>query len=602
MSNSSSLFKVLADKFLLASFSPQEEPLEFLKLSYYCKYGNLDAAKKIIAANQMRFELNRFFITHLHKISLKYEAIEIAKESLYSANTAVKGVYILTLEERADRFNRDDLLSTYDFIMWAARFILNTLLELKDYNKAIDYVYNGFTGTKDSENTPLNAGCFEYYNVLERALPVERKGELAKRLFGNLDKLSVYTVRDLCIYENYWLPLLDSFKIKNRLYDVLHIYKDCKDQLIVFPQELSEMFYSVIIKYAEKDSSSKRKEIIKSGLKELSLIKESEPILFSLLLNLKTKFGNRKVLLNLIDEFVLENNIKEEYENYEKENFDYSNENYILNGVGFGNQTWGNSNWILGLKEILQKEPFLHELVKIIDNSGSLSEIPTHIKPLILDSFRNAIFSYIRKSKKKESIKTAKIILALNTFLKLIDYEDQFFELIVTLQIKHPNKIELNKGLVEYIERKGYTDKLAHYRIENAEEVLKNNRASSRALSTVRKPGKLFWNNKEWSENKLRELSSAKSIFEILKYLPDDTEELSDQQKHILFNIYQESILLYASKSKKDEATKTKNIKRALEGIIRHFYQIGSIDKLVSELKIRYPNRLKFIDMLDNFV
>ena len=158
----------------------------------------------------------------------------------------------------------------------------------------------------------------DYYGFLQSKLPEERKKELPARLFRKTDLLTLYTVRDLCEYEDFWLPMIDSFKNNKRLYDVLKIYKDNKEQFRIFPEETIDMFCTVIARYVNIDSSTGRKEAIMDGLRELSILKGSKPYLLELLHDLKRKYNRRKALIDTLDEFISEIDLGNEFEKYEK--------------------------------------------------------------------------------------------------------------------------------------------------------------------------------------------------------------------------------------------------------------------------------------------
>ena len=591
--STSSVLNELAEIFVSTPVQSERIPHAFLKLCYSIILGNYEEAKRIIAVNQSEYKLNKYFIEQMYAKNLIYDAIEITEKSLQQARLEEIQILKLTFEERARQYPNGKHWQISEFIFWCKRFIIDKLLELEYYDRAIDFVYQGFVGS--AKEGGYGRGMMEYYNILKERLPDKRKKYLAERLFHSLDKLSVYTVRDLCIEEDFWPYLLDSFKINNRLSDVLKIYSQCKEQLIVFPEDLAEMFYSVISEYVRTGSGSARKKIIKDGLRELSLIKNSKPLLFRLLLNLKKNYNKRSVLLNLIYEFVLENNFHEEYENYEIENFDKSEKNLIFNGINPGKNPWSNPDWLVSFKGILQNKPYLHELMRIIDKSGEFSDLPDDIKSMLLESFGNAILTY-QKSKKGSNIVADKTIAALKKYRELVSYEAQFFELIFAIQIKHPKKIVLKIRLEEYIAEVGLDESL-HSWAEKEDKLLEKYKPHP---SRISKPKKLYWHENEWAENKLLELRSLQSIFENKKNLPEDPLVLNENMREQLFNIYRESIFKYAAQSKKDEETKTRKIKTAIEDIKFFYSKKESLDMLVFELKRNYPMRLKLNNMLDN--
>ncbi len=89
-------------------------------------------------------------------------------------------------------------------------------------------------------------------------------------------------------------------------------------------------------------------------------------------------------------------------------------------------------------------------------------------------------------------------------------------------------------------------------------------------------------------------------MFEIKKYWPSDYSSLSVSQAENLVQIYRDSILQYAEKSKKSELEKSGKISQALIDI-NNYVNSDFMQELVLTLRTLYPRRTNLMKVLSYY-
>lgn len=602
LSTCSTSIRTMAENFSNEPVHDKELAHDFLRLAFCFYSENYARARDVLDANKLEFGIRKYFIELHYFNDLADDALAYAQDFLEHAIREEMQLVRMDSEERIARYPGYPDIYLISFSHWCIRFILDTLIEKGYFEKAIYYVIEGFYSEKEYGRYARETAV-ELYSVLSRSLSKEMKKELSNKFFNHPEmiSISIYTVRDICCIEDIWVPLIEAFKENKRLYNILDVYKQYKNQLIVFPEELTDMFYTVILEYVGKGSASDRKHIIKEGLKELSLIKGSTPHLLRLILNLKLKFSIRKVLMSLLDEFILENKLTDEYEIYELENWEKSAENVVPGKQKKDKIGWNNPEWVENVKEMLNKPQYLQELNRIVDASGDSSQMSLEMKSYLFERYKESVITYVGSSKKEESIKSVRTVEALKRIRNLGNSENHIFELILILQIRHPKKAILFNELDKYLSEDGLTERMEYYRQENGILLTEKYKAKIADVSgsVERRAQKLFWNDENWAESQIRFLSEKRSIFELRKARPSDLSVLQYEHSEQLLKIYRDSILNYALNSKKDEATKSGNICEALREIKAYSGNEDFLISMVVELRTMYPKRVKLNEMLD---
>jgi len=452
---SSKTFQMLVKEFVVKKEKDESITLEYIRLAYWFYKDNIEKSEEIISENNLVFGLKKYFV-ELHYWNERSDAaLSYAEKFLEFSIQEERNVSKMHWEQRAERY--PDILNAdlFLFTNWCSKFILDTLIENKYWDRAISYVSDAFL-YNNGKGKFVRGSCVNLYKMLHESLPEEIKGQLYERLFINMNKLSVYAVRDLCEIENRWYPLIEAFKLNDKLSDLLFIYEHLKDHLLEFSSQLSEIFKNNIFIYAKRDSDKSRMVTIRAAMQELLLIEGGKKSLFELIVSIRQQLNKRKILLNYVDSFILEYNLADEYNSYEKEIVEKSGLEKIISGV---------------------------------TGDALVSSTDTH-----------------------------------------------------------------------------------------------------------------HWNDTQWADNKINELKLHKSIFELKKNRPPFPTLLGEDQLRRLLHVYRESIFDYVAKSKKDEATKSRNIKCALDDIKNHFGNEEFFKLVVSDLKSMYPKRIKLNSFLEEII
>jgi len=314
---SSESFYSHAEKTILPDKEPETYSLGILKFNFYSENGLLENLYKLLEVNRYNFSLHGYYIEYLYNKGKIKEATAYAGEYLDFVNKEFEYLSDLKNEDYQKRINSyPDQAITY-FMKCCSGFLLDILIELKEFDKAHDFVMQEFLYEYKNIRGRLDAvSRLEHFKMLADKLPEERRKRLIEDFFSHSDVLLEYEVSEICESEDYWYPMvkhLQAYKNRAWLGPFIYAYKKNKQHLGRFSDEIREAFDGVIRSYSKNAEGKARNKQIEEALKYMSKLNGSKPVIVKLLYDLKKGNTRSKMLKEFIDRYVQENGLTKEF-------------------------------------------------------------------------------------------------------------------------------------------------------------------------------------------------------------------------------------------------------------------------------------------------
>lgn len=302
----------------------EPEPLEtcLLKYNFFHESGQVDVIEDLLAVNKYAFALHKHHLETLANGEKVLEATSYARKYLEFVNNEFEYLSGMNYEERNARIESFPDKYINPFMIWCTRFLVDSLIYLKQYDEAFDLVLEMFTYTSKKGMVGRLSGVerIKHYTSIADSLPEALRKTLSEKFFEIAKKLPLsYEMEKICELENNWLPLIKSFKYRKGISSILYTYDQYKQHLKKYPDELNEVFKIAITKFVEIGTDRDRRSDVIKSLTQFLKFKGGKPYVFELIFEFKSQYSRRKTFLELLDDFINIQNLDEEYGKYELE-------------------------------------------------------------------------------------------------------------------------------------------------------------------------------------------------------------------------------------------------------------------------------------------
>lgn len=290
-----------------------------LKYKFFHDTGGQDIIEELLRINKYAFTLHQYHIETLTNEKKIREALNYAKEYLEFVSGEFEYLSNLPYEDREARLDSFPDRHINPFMIWCTRVVINTLIYLKEYQEASDYILEMFTYTSKSGTIGRLSGDLRVksYVAIADTMPDEARKMLSEKFFKIAETLPLsYDLEQICEIENNWLPLIKAYKKRLSISAIFYSYEFRKKILNKYPDELNESLAFAFSNFVKKGTDRERRREVEKGLEKFLKLKGGKPYVFELIYEFKEQYTRRKVFLELIDSFMEQHRLNEEYEPY----------------------------------------------------------------------------------------------------------------------------------------------------------------------------------------------------------------------------------------------------------------------------------------------